>query len=118
MVFSDLEEGASIFVDANIFIYHFSRESKANPASSDFLERIEKGSIRGFTSLPVIQEVIHRMMVIEAMVALPGVKSKDIVKYLKAHPDKVKELVNHQGVAIGPHRSGCPFRWHGDNCPA
>jgi hypothetical protein len=45
-----LEEGASIFIDANIFIYHFSKGSKFNPASSSFLERAERGSISGFTS--------------------------------------------------------------------
>ena len=36
MFLSDLEDGSSIFVDANIFIYHFSRKSKFNPASTNF----------------------------------------------------------------------------------
>ncbi len=98
MVLSDLEDGSSIFVDGNIFVYHFTRESKANPASSDFLERIERGTIHGFTSVSIIQEVTHRMMIIEAVAVLPGVKPKDLVKYLKTHSDAVKKLVNHQSI--------------------
>ncbi len=31
MFLSDLEDGFSIFVDANIFIYHFCKKSKLNP---------------------------------------------------------------------------------------
>jgi predicted nucleic acid-binding protein len=71
MHLSDLESGSSIFIDANIFIYHFSKESKFNLASSDFLERVENGDMYGFTSIPVIQEVTHRMMIIEAAAILP-----------------------------------------------
>ncbi|HJX59765.1 MAG TPA: hypothetical protein VJ462_00620 [Thermodesulfobacteriota bacterium] len=70
MNLSDLESGFSIFIDANIFIYHFSKESKFNPASSDFLERVESREVYGFTSIPVVQEVTHRMMIIEAAAIL------------------------------------------------
>ena len=96
MFLSDLEDGSSIFIDANIFIYHFSRESKLNPACSDFLERAELGKINGFTSASVVQEVTHRMMIIEAIAFLTGIKARDMVKYLKAHPDIIKKLVTHQ----------------------
>ena len=71
MLLSDLEDGSSVFVDANIFIYHFSKESKLNPASSKFLERIEEGKIKGFTSVAIIQEVGHRMITVEAASILP-----------------------------------------------
>jgi len=96
MYLCDLEDGSSIFIDANIFIYHFSKESKLNPESSKFLERIEEGKIRGFTSVAIVQEVTHRMMIMEAAKILPEIKLKDLVKYLKAYPDIVKKLVNHQ----------------------
>jgi predicted nucleic acid-binding protein len=117
MVLSDLEDGSSIFVDANIFVYHFTRESKANPASSDFLERIERGTIHGFTSVSIVQEVTRRMMIIEAVAVLPGVKPKDLVKYLKTHSDAVKKLVNHQSIPcipskIASRKSGDRISWH------
>jgi predicted nucleic acid-binding protein len=66
MFLSNLEDGCSIFVDANIFIYHFCKKSKFNPASSSFLERAEKGEIRGITSTLVVQETTHRMMIMES----------------------------------------------------
>jgi len=98
MFLSDLEHGSSIFVDANIFVYHFCKKSKLNPASSNFLERAETRKISGVTSTLVVQEVTHRMMIVEAATVLTDIKAKDLVKYLKAHPDIVKKLVSHQSV--------------------
>jgi len=98
MILSDLEDGSSVFVDANIFIYHFSKGSKLNPVSSKFLERIEEGRIKGFTSVAIIQEITHRMMIVEAASILPEIKVKDIVRYLKDHPDIVKKLATHENI--------------------
>jgi len=41
MVLSEIEDGCHIFVDANIFVYHFAKKSRFNAASTAFLERIE-----------------------------------------------------------------------------
>ena len=76
-----------------IFIYHFSKKSKLNPACSDFLERVELGKIKGVTSTSVVQEVTHRMMIMEAITLVTKIKAGDMVKYLKTHPDIVKKLV-------------------------
>jgi predicted nucleic acid-binding protein len=43
-------------------------------------------------------EVTHRLMILEAVAILSGVKRKDLVKYLKEHRDTVKQLVTHQGI--------------------
>ena len=98
MFFSDLEDATSVFIDANIFIYHFSKGSRFNSSSSNFLERVESGAISGFTSVSIIQEVMHRMMIMEAAAVFPKITPKDLVKYLKAHPEEVKKLVNHQEI--------------------
>ena len=98
MFLSDLEDGSSIFVDSNIFIYHFSRKSKFNPASTNFLERIEKKEIIGVTSTLVVQEATHRLMIMDAATNIRDIKSKDLVKYLKAHPGIVKKLVDHHSI--------------------
>jgi predicted nucleic acid-binding protein len=98
MFLYDLKDGSSIFIDANIFIYHFYKESKLNPASSNFLERAEKRNISGFTSISIVQEVTHRMMIAEAVAILPDVNRKDMVGYLKAHSDIVKKLIIHQSI--------------------
>lgn len=98
MFLSDLEDAASVFIDANIFIYHFSKGSRFNSSSSNFLERVESGAISDFTSVSIIQEVIHRMMIMEAAAVFPKITPKDLVKYLKAHPEQVKKLVSHQEI--------------------
>jgi len=98
MFLSDLEKGTSIFIDANIFVYHFSKESRFNQACSSFLEHIEAGTINGFSSISIVQEVTHRTMIMEAVGLLPGIKPRDVVNYLKRNPDTVKKLVNHQSI--------------------
>ena len=52
-------------------------------SSSNFLERAERGKIKGITSTLVVQEAMHRMMIMEAATILPDLKTTNIVKYLK-----------------------------------
>jgi predicted nucleic acid-binding protein len=64
-----------IFLDSTIFIYH------ATGASSEcrsLLERCEAGEVTGVTSVVVLAEVAHRLMIIEA-VAAGRVSGKDVV---------------------------------------
>jgi len=103
MYLSDLKNGSTIIVDSNIFVYHFSSRSKYNSACTDFLERIEEGDIVGITSTSIVMETTHRMMSLEAAILLPEVKTRDLIKYLKEHPDIVKKLINHQNI---PHKIG------------
>lgn len=75
-----------------------AKKSKLNLASSNFLERAERSEISGVTSTLVLQEATHRMMIVEAATILTDIEAKDLVKYLKAHPDVVKKLVSHQSI--------------------
>jgi len=67
-----------IFIDANIFVYHFSAGSIFNKSCTDFLAEVEAKKFQGFTSTAIVQEAIHRLMmvretmedVIEDMLAL------------------------------------------------
>jgi predicted nucleic acid-binding protein len=97
MIFADIEDGCHIFVDANILVYHFSRKSRFNAASTTFLERIERREIVGVTSTAVVQEATHRLMIMEA-VAIVDDNVKNIVKYLKVNPNIVKKLVKHRAI--------------------
>jgi len=92
------EDASSVFIDANVFIYHFSKGSRFNSSSSNFLERGESGAISGFTSSSIIQEVMHRSMIMEAAALFPKIAPRDLVRYLKAHPEEVKKLTNHQEI--------------------
>ena len=94
---SEVPDGASVFVDANIFIYHFSGPTPLSPACSAFLERVEHGALHGFTSTIVLIEVLHRLMIIEAVGALQ-IAPRDVPRYLKEHPHQAKALAAHQAA--------------------
>ncbi len=91
MIFTDLPAGASVFLDANTFVYHFSVHPQFGAACTDLIERIEHQELRGFTSTHVLSEVAHRMMTIEASLRF-GWPFAGIARRLKRHPAVVQQL--------------------------
>ena len=107
MRFNELASGASIFIDANIFIYHFTGASEE---CSEFLDRCENREITGVTSINVILEVLHRLMMVEA-VNKNLIQPPNILKKLKNQPQKIKQLneyfvhtqkIERMGISIRP----------------
>jgi len=88
MKFDDLLSDTKVFIDANIFIYHFTGSSEE---CSDFLNRCEQGDLIGITSINVLLEVLHRLMMIEA-VTRNLIKPPNVAKKLKRHPEIIKQL--------------------------
>lgn len=80
--------GARIYLDAPIFIYHFTGASRACKA---LLSRCESGELRGVTSAVTVAEVTHRLMTVEA-VAEGLVTPGNVVAKLRRRPDVVKRL--------------------------
>lgn len=97
MFLHEIEAVSKVFIDANIFVYHFSKGSEFNKSCTDFLYRVETSQIHGFTSVGIIMEASHRLMMIEASSVL-DVEIKNLPKYLKQHPDIVKQLTKHLTV--------------------
>jgi predicted nucleic acid-binding protein len=83
-----LEAGTTVFIDANIFIYHFTGASDDCTA---LLNRCEQGELDGVTSVNAQLEVLHRLMMVEAvnkkLVAPPNILNK-----LRKQPQKIKQL--------------------------
>ncbi len=84
----EISVNSRVFVDSNIFIYHFLDISES---CTDFLERIEMREIEGYTSTTVLAEVLHRLMIAE-VIEKYGVKSSNAVKYLKEKPEVISTL--------------------------
>ena len=63
MNLTDILSGASVFIDANIFIYAVERRS---PQCRQLLDRIDGEAVRAFSNAIVLAEVCHRRMVNEA----------------------------------------------------
>jgi predicted nucleic acid-binding protein len=95
MTFDDLQTGDSVFVDANIFIYHFTNHAKYGAASTRLLERIELKELIGFTASNCLADVAHRLMTIEAMGRM-GWPLTALAARLKRHHAEIPKLSLYQ----------------------
>ena len=87
-----IEDGSRVFIDATIFIYHFTGSSLE---CRRLMEACESGRIDGFTSVTALAEVAHRLMTIEA-VAKGLVSPGNVVRKLREKPAFVRELHLYQ----------------------
>lgn len=88
MRLEELPAGSRIFIDANIFVYHFSGVSEE---CTSFLERCEREEILGLVTTNILLEVMHRLMMLEAVtrgLVAPG----NIAKKLKGKPEIITGL--------------------------
>lgn len=92
MTLDRIPASSRIFIDSTIFIYHFTG---ASAQCRELLERCEAGEVKGATSVAVIAEVAHRLMLIEAVKA-GHVTAKDALKKLRDRPDVVRKLHIYQ----------------------
>jgi len=88
MNLDDIPAGETVFIDSNIFIYHFTG---ASGQCSDLLSRCEQKELTGITLTNVLLEVLHRLMMVEA-VSKKLVEPPNIVKKLNRKPALVRQL--------------------------
>ena len=81
-----------MFVDATIFIYHFTGVSRD---CRDFLERSERGEVECVVSTLVLAEALHRLMMIEA-VSRGLVEPGNVAAKLRSSPAIVRKLGLYQ----------------------
>lgn len=79
MFLDEIPTGTRVFVDSNIFIYHFLGVSES---CTSFLSRAESQDIIAYTSTIVLTEVLHRLMIAE-VVERYNLKPKDALEFLK-----------------------------------
>jgi len=88
MKLDDLPPATPVFIDANIFIYHFTGASEE---CTRFLSRCEAAELTGITSLPILLEVLHRLMMVEA-VGSRAVRPPKVLEKLRRRPAIVRGL--------------------------
>lgn len=91
MTFNDIPNGAALFVDANVFVYAFSRHTQYGPACRGLLERIDRQEIYGQTATHILTETAHRLMTLDACATF-GWPIASIAQRLKQHPVEVRKL--------------------------
>ncbi len=102
MVATEIPSGAVVAIDANVFLYHFTGQSAE---STKVLSRIDSGDIGGVTTQPVLAEVLHRRMIMEA-VEQGAVSPGNPARRLREHPEIVKGLVQYQRDVTGLYSIG------------
>ncbi len=107
MKLTESKAGSEVFIGSNVFIYHFTGVSDE---CNDFLSRCERDELIAMTTVNVILEVLHRLMMVEA-VRKNLVKPPNVVKKLSKAPQNLKclneyfintEKIQDMGIAIKP----------------
>jgi predicted nucleic acid-binding protein len=62
MTYADLPAGASVFLDASVFIHQVEPNALYGPPATEILERVENQEIVGVATTHVLSEVAHRLM--------------------------------------------------------
>lgn len=95
MTFADIPAGVAVFLDANVFVYHFTVHLQFGAAATALLDRIENRDVHGVTSASVLADVSHRLMTLEASDVL-GWSMTGIAHRLKRHPSEVQQLSRYR----------------------
>ena len=95
MIFADIPQNVSLFLDANTFVYHFSQHPVLAATCTLLIDRIARQELHGFTSADVLSDVAHRLMVLEASTVL-GWTGTGITKRLRMHPTEINKLTGFQ----------------------
>lgn len=85
----NLPPGRKIFIDSNIFIYHFLDLSDQ---CTSFLERVHSREVKGFTSATVLAEVLHKLMIAE-IAENYRMNRREVNQFIKRHPHLISELI-------------------------
>ncbi len=85
-----------LFIDANILIYHFTQQSLS---CSKLLKRCQDSGVSGFTSVVCVAEMLHRLMLAEAM-QKGYVTPPNALRKLKENPGIVKKLSRYKVESI------------------
>jgi predicted nucleic acid-binding protein len=100
--FTSIPAGATVFLDANTLIYHFTSDPQYGAACTQLIKQVELQQIRGVTSAHVLADVAHRLMTLEAM-SLMNWPAAGIAPRLRKHHVEIPKLtVYRQAIARIP----------------
>jgi len=83
---------SKIFVDANIFLYAILGHPALKPRCQKFLVNIENGLYRAITSSLVFNEVMHKLMLAEAIRTYGLSSEREALKLIKEKPELISNM--------------------------
>jgi predicted nucleic acid-binding protein len=90
----DLPDGTSCFVDSNVLYYALVPTLNVSPHCIALLDRAIAGHISLLVSVPVLSDVLHKVMTSE-VAQLAGRDRLGIIGYLGKHPEVISRLVEY-----------------------
>jgi predicted nucleic acid-binding protein len=93
MNLASLASGTSVFVDANVLVYHLGAHAVWGSACTAFVQRIEQGDLQGFTATHVMSEVAHKAMLLDASRTF-GWPLRGALKRLQNNPRLIGQLTS------------------------
>ncbi len=97
-----LPANSTVFVDTNLLSYLYIRKDELAQSVARFLARGSDGEIQIVTSTSVVEDVLHRVMIFEA-VTRHDIEPSRAVAYLKKHPTLVRSLTKHLTIPSQLH---------------
>ena len=83
---------SKIFVDANIFLYAILGHPALKPRCQKFLVNIENGLYRATTSSLVFNEVLHKLMLTDAVKTHGLSSEREALKLIKEKPELISNM--------------------------
>ena len=94
-ILKDFDFASDIIIDTNIFLYYYDKNN-TSIESSDFIENcIINGDISCYTTVRILDELFHRMLLDEARNYLVDnniYSGNGIYNYLQRHPEYLQAL--------------------------
>jgi predicted nucleic acid-binding protein len=101
----DLPENSACFVDANILYYHFVSTPLLSDPCTTFLEWAATGNVKVCTSLHILSETVHKVMLAEVEGRF-GRNRAGLVNWLQHNRHRISELSRFQQAAADLARMG------------
>ena len=90
---TNIPNNTLVYVDANIFIYDATGHSKYGQTCKVFLRCVERNELKGVTSALTINEVLHRLTIIE-IAQKEDVGPREVIGLIKEHPSVLAKASN------------------------
>jgi predicted nucleic acid-binding protein len=92
-----ISANTAVFLDANLFVYHFAPHPSLQAPCQQLLERIVVQELIGYTSAHVLTNVAHRIMTLEAIDRF-GWPMTGIAQRLQRHWDQFGQLTRFREI--------------------
>ncbi|MCL2645546.1 MAG: type II toxin-antitoxin system VapC family toxin [Phycisphaerales bacterium] len=94
----DIPDGTTCFLDSTIFYYALVPTSPFSTPCLELLNRIIAGRVSAVTSVAVLSDAMHKVMISE-VASLTGRDRAGLIGYLGKHPEVIARLTQYPLVA-------------------